>query len=71
MTGASPRMPRACRVQALVVGAWRVTLRDVAGSPRQATPGVASATRFAPRQGKLFLEMVAELVAAALRSKLG
>lgn len=33
--------------------------------------GSRDAQRFAPRQGKLFLEMTAELVAAALRARLG
>ncbi|HEX4873177.1 MAG TPA: DUF484 family protein [Nevskiaceae bacterium] len=33
--------------------------------------GARDGSRFQPRQGKVFLEMVAELVAAALRAKLG
>ena len=33
--------------------------------------GSKDAERFAPRQGKLFLEMTAELVAAALRARIG
>lgn len=33
--------------------------------------GAADAERFQPRQGKLFLEMIAELVAAAVRARLG
>lgn len=33
--------------------------------------GAADAGRFQPRQGKLFLEMTADLVAAALRARLG
>ena len=33
--------------------------------------GAADPERFQPRQGKLFLEMIAELVAAAVRARLG